>query len=74
MTTEEVYVKNDGTGLEFAQSVVNDFAEKQRLSKRDGMHVRLLTEEMLGMVRAITGEFKALFWIEGDNRGFKTAC
>ena len=68
MTTEQVYVKNDGTGLDFALSVAGDFVNKQQLSRRDSMHVKLLTEEMLGMVQAITSDFKALFWIEGDSR------
>ena len=68
VTTEEVYVKNDGTGLDFAHSVVDSFVNAEKLSGRQAMHVRLLAEEMLGMVRAISGEFKALFWIEGDNK------
>lgn len=67
MTTEQVYVKNDGSGLAQALHVTDAFIVKQHLSKRDTMHVRLLAEEMLGMVRAITGEFKALFWVEGNN-------
>ncbi|MBQ9361534.1 MAG: hypothetical protein IJT96_10930 [Lachnospiraceae bacterium] len=67
MTTDHVYVKNDGSGLDKALHVTDSFIKKQHLTKRDSMHVRLLAEEMLGMVRAITGEFKALFWIEGNN-------
>ena len=67
MTTDQVYVKNDGSGLDKALHVTDGFIKKNNLSKRDSMHVRLLAEEMLGMVRAITGEFKALFWIEGNN-------
>ncbi len=30
------------------------------------MHLRLLTEEMMGMMRSITGETRGVFWIEDD--------
>lgn len=67
MTTEQVYVKNDGEGLDKALRVSENFAKETGLSNKYAMHLRLITEEMLGMVRAITGEFKALFWIDGDS-------
>ena len=66
MTTEQVFVKNDGEGLDKALRVAENFAKEAELSGRYATHLRLLTEEMLGMVRAITGEFKALFWVDGD--------
>ncbi|MBQ8956076.1 MAG: hypothetical protein IJ075_03815 [Lachnospiraceae bacterium] len=68
MRTEEVYVKNDGTGLEFALRVTDSFVKTQGLTGRNAMHMRLITEEMIGMVSAIAGEFKSLFWIEGDDK------
>ncbi len=68
MTTEEVYVKNDGTGFDTAQRFVDSFADEVHLSKRSALHLRLLTEEMLGMVKALSQDFKALFWLEGDDK------
>ncbi len=66
MTTEEVYVKNDGTGFDAVESSVDSFIEKIGFPLRSVLHIKLLTEEMLGMVKAITRDFEALFWIEGD--------
>ncbi len=66
MTTEQVYVKNDGEGLDKALILAENFAKTVELSTRNSIHLRLLTEEVLGMVHAITGEFKAVFWLEGD--------
>ena len=68
MTTEEVYVKNDGSGFDSALKVVDDFVEGVKLTGRSALHVRLLAEEMLGMVNAISQDFKALFWVEGDHK------
>ncbi len=71
MTTEQVYVKNDGEGLDKALILAENFAKTVELSTRNSIHLRLLTEEVLGMVHAITGEFKAVFWLEGDAKECK---
>jgi len=68
VTTEEVYVKSDGSGFDSALKVVDDFNEGVKLTGRSAMHVRLLAEEMLGMVNAISHDFEALFWVEGDHK------
>ncbi len=67
MTTDQIFVKNDGTGIERALEIPDSFAQKTGIAGRDALHVRLLTEEMLGMVSAIAEEFSANFWMEGDN-------
>ena len=38
------------------------------LSGKDALHLRLLTEEMAGLMRAVTGENEGSFWIE-DGEG-----
>ena len=48
--------------LEEAQKV----AQYKRLSTKEALHLRLLTEEMMGMMRSITGETDGEFWIEDD--------
>jgi hypothetical protein len=40
------------------------------LSKPDSIHLLLLTEEMLGMMQALTGELEGDFWIEDENGTF----
>ena len=36
------------------------------LSAKNALHLRLLSEEMLSMMRSITGEVSGKFWIERD--------
>ncbi len=67
MTTEQVYVKNDGTGMDEALQLTEKFADYNGIPEKVQLHIRLLTEETLGMVRVIAGNFRALFWLEGDS-------
>ncbi len=66
MKTKELNVGNDGRGLEDALVMSEEFCAALGLDKRNSSHVRLLAEEMVCMVTAITGEFEAVFWIEGN--------
>ena len=45
--------------------VDRDIKELQ-ISHKDGMHLRLIAEETLGMLKAMAGEYTALVWIEQD--------
>lgn len=44
------------------------FSAYAGLNAHDAMHMRLLTEEMLCIVRGILDDFKAEFWIESERR------
>ncbi len=52
-----------GTMLELADKV----AAFQGLKGRDALHLRLLTEEMAGLMRSITGADEGSFWIESED-------
>ena len=54
--------ENMGTALDLSRKV----AAYSDLSAKGALHLRLLAEEMMGMMRSITGETKGKFWIEGD--------
>jgi len=41
-------------------------AAYQKLSPKNALHLRLLAEETMGMVRAITKDLQGEFWIEND--------
>ena len=51
-----------------------DLAEKvaayRELSEKSALHLRLLTEEVMGMVRAVAGGLHGRFWIEADEDAF----
>lgn len=65
--TDEVYLDNTNSKMEEALQAADEFIEETKLSKRDGLHLRLLVEEVLGMVRAMTGDFTAVFDMEYSN-------
>ena len=46
------------------------YADYQGLDRKAKMHIRILAEEILGMVEAIAGIFNAYYWIEDDNEGY----
>lgn len=71
MITDKIYVDNAGGGMEKALLMAEKVAKEQKLSKKDALHLRLLTEETLGMVKAIAGEFSALLWMEGELKNVK---
>ena len=66
MKTDQIIVRKDGTGMEAALREAESFAEHYELKGKESMYVRLLTEETLGMVRALIDDYKSLFWIEGN--------
>ena len=50
--------------MEKALEQADKVAAYKGLSAKDALHLRLLTEEMMGMMRSITGEKEGIFWIE----------
>lgn len=64
MQTDRIKVASDGSGRELALQEAEKFARYMDLGRKEGLRLRLLTEETLGMVAAITEEFHADFWIE----------
>ena len=54
--------ENMGTALDLSRKV----AAYSDLSRKGALQLRLLAEEMMGMMRSITGETKGKFWIEAD--------
>ena len=66
MKTDVIAVSNRGTEIEEALKLTETFAQTKGLDTKKALHLRLLTEEMMGMMRSITGETQGEFWIEDD--------
>lgn len=64
MQTDKITVTSLGIGMDEALDVTNKFAAYAGLDKKQSLRIRLLVEETLGMVSAITGDFGAQFWLE----------
>ena len=73
MKTDRVYLNNNGVGREKALEQIECFCNYNDFIGKDRIYLRLLTEELVGMVLEIGGEFDAEFWIENDNiKGFSS--
>ena len=68
MKTDVITVSAKGKQMEKALDQVEKVAAYKGLSPKNTLHLRLLTEEMMSMMRSITGEPEGEFWIE-DNGG-----
>ena len=66
MITDKIVVSSKGNQMESALRQAEKVAAYKELGEKQTMHLRLLTEEMMGMMRSITGEPRGVFWIEDD--------
>ena len=67
MKTDVITVSSAGSGMDDALREAEKFAAYKELPRKPALHIRLLTEEAMGMMRAITGETEGEFWIEDGN-------
>ena len=68
ITTERIKISNTGSGMQDALNLTEHIADFLGLSRRSKFHARLLAEELFSMVRAVTGEFNAEYWLEAKNK------
>ena len=71
MKSDVIIVTSKGAQTEAALKQVEKVAEYKDLSHKNALHLRLLTEEAMGLMRAITGNVEGKFWIEEDKDEFK---
>ena len=71
MITNEIVVSSKGHEMEKALQEVDKVAVYNDLSPRNALHLRLLTEEMMGMMRSLTGETEGKFWIENKDNEYR---
>jgi hypothetical protein len=70
MKSDVIHVTNKGAGTDAALNQADATARFHNLTKKQSMHLRLLTEEMMSLVHALTGEKEADFWIEENDGTF----
>lgn len=71
MKTDKITVTNTGQGMAEAVEQAAVAAAYRGLTGKEALHLRLLAEEMLGMLRQITGETEAVFWVESEEKRFQ---
>ncbi|MBO7359115.1 MAG: hypothetical protein J6U72_04760 [Clostridia bacterium] len=67
MKTDIISVSSSGRQMETALRQVEKVAAYKELGHKQALHLRLLAEEMMGMMRSITGEKEGEFWIEDED-------
>ena len=71
MRTDEITVSSRGSQIEAALEQVDKVVAYKGLSEKNALHLRLLTEEMMGLMRSITGETEGTFWIEDEGGEYR---
>ena len=71
MKTDVIVVSSKGTEMQTALDQVEKVAVYKGLSSKNALHLRLLTEEMMGMMRSLTGETEGSFWIEDQGNEYR---
>ena len=71
MKTDKISVSSQGARMGAALEQADKVAAYKELSMKDALHLRLLTEEMMGLMRSITGEREGIFWIEDEDGEYR---
>ena len=71
MTSDLIYVNSDGAGLEEVKRHADKLAAMRGLTEKQTLTLQLLAEETVGMLRGLTGEHEAGFYIETDGLRFR---
>jgi hypothetical protein len=70
MKTKVTTVKSSGEGIAEALRQTELVAKSYDLSSKETLQLRLLAEEMTGMLSAIAGDVTADYWLEEENGRF----
>ena len=70
MKSAVIEVNSRGEGFTDAIEVTGKMAERNHLGRESSLRLQLFAEEMLNLVRTVTGDMKASFWIERDGNRY----
>ena len=71
MKTDMITVSSRGNRMKAALEQVDKVIVYKELSGKNALHLRLLAEEMLGLMRSVTGAGEGLFWIEDEDQEYR---
>ncbi len=71
MKSDVIAVSNREDQIDLVLVQTERVANYQRLSHKGALHLRLLAEEMMSMMRAIAGDVKGEFWIENEKENYE---
>ena len=70
MKTDVIEISPNGEGMAEALRQTEKAAAYRDLSSKEGLRLRLLSEETMGMLRTIVGGGRSRFWIESEGNSF----
>jgi len=71
MKTDVILISSEGEGTKEALDLAEKAAIYRGIAPKSALHLRLLTEELLGMMRSITKTCEGRFWIESIGANFQ---
>ena len=69
--TTTMKISSREIGMQDALAVTEKLAVDSGLTKKQIMHLRLLAEELFGMLRSIAGDVEADYWLEYRDKSFE---
>ena len=70
MKTDVIVISPTGEGMAEALKETERAAAYRGLTPKESLRLRLLGEEMMGMLRTIVGDGRASFWVEAEDKVF----
>ena len=70
MKTDVIVISPTGEGMAEALKETERAAAYRGLAPKESLRLRLLAEEMMGMLRTIVGEGKSSYWVEAEGKAF----
>ncbi len=70
MKSDIIMIDNRENGFHAALTETGKAAAFRELSHKETLQLQLCTEEMLSLVRSVTGEMTAAFWLESEGKSF----
>ena len=67
MKTDVITISSEGNNMDAALAQIDKISAYKGLSPKKAITLRLLTEEVLAMMRAITGDVNGEFWLEDQD-------
>ncbi len=71
MRTDQIVLKSSGLGMSDALAITEQLGSESGLDRKQTLHLRLLAEELIGMLRGVAGDVEALYWLERDGKNFE---
>lgn len=70
MKTDIIVIDETGKGIETALLQAEQAARYRGLNEKNSLQLQIMTEEIMGLARGITGETTADFWLESEGTAF----